>query len=159
MVGDVLARHDIDPGMIKLEITETAIANNIDVAIETLTFLRDRGVKIAMDDFGTGFSSLSYLSEMPFDYLKIDQSFVRAIGNKKNANNICRAIITMAHELGKIIIAEGIETREQESFMKDYRVQVGQGYLYCKPLPRKDFQRIVESQLDRREPGAVVQMT
>ncbi len=158
MVGDVLARHDVDPGMIKLEITETAIANNIDVAVETLTFLRDRGVKIAMDDFGTGFSSLSYLSEMPFDYLKIDQSFVRAIGNKKNANNICRAIITMAHELGKAIIAEGIETREQESFMKDYRVQIGQGYLFCKPLPRKDFRRIVESQLDGREPGAVLQM-
>lgn len=155
-IVDVLARHDVKPGMIKLEVTETAIANNIGVAAETLAFLRDRGVKIAMDDFGTGFSSLSYLSEMPFDYLKIDQSFVRAIGNKKNAENICRAIITMAHELGKTIIAEGIETREQESFMKNYQVQVGQGYLYSKPLPRKDFRRLMESRLDGRERRALL---
>ncbi|MBT8111666.1 MAG: EAL domain-containing protein [Gammaproteobacteria bacterium] len=158
MVGDVLTKHEVNPGTIKLEITETAIANNVDVAVETLTFLRDRGVKIAMDDFGTGFSSLSYLSEMPFDYLKIDQSFVRAIGNKKNAENICRAIITMAHELGKTIIAEGIETREQESFMKNYRVQVGQGYLYSKPLQFKDFRRLMEAQLDGRERRAVSTM-
>ncbi|MDH3275508.1 MAG: EAL domain-containing protein [Gammaproteobacteria bacterium] len=158
MVGDALARHDVDPGMIKLEITETAIANNIDVAIDALRHLRDRGVAIAMDDFGTGFSSLSYLAELPFDYLKIDQSFVRAIGNNKNANNICRAIITMAHELEKTIIAEGIETRAQEAFMKNYRVQVGQGYLYSKPLPLKNFRSLIISHSKERKSSTVLQV-
>ena len=157
MVGDALARHDVNPGMIKLEITETAIANNLDVAIDALKRLRDRGVAIAMDDFGTGFSSLSYLTELPFDYLKIDQSFVRAIGNNKNANNICRAIITMAHELEKTIIAEGIETRAQEAFMKEYHVHVGQGYLYSKPLPLKDFRRLIESHGKERKPRTALQ--
>jgi diguanylate cyclase (GGDEF)-like protein len=150
-VGEVLARHDVDPGMIKLEITETAIADNIDVAVQTLTYLRDSGFAIALDDFGTGFSSLSYLAEMPFDYLKIDQSFVRAIGHKKDASNICRAIITMAHELDRTIIAEGLETPEQEAFMREYRVQIGQGYLYSKPLPLEELRRLIELQHKENE--------
>lgn len=148
-VTDVLARHGVDPRMIKLEITETAIADNLDVAEHTLSFLRDRGFTIALDDFGTGFSSLSYLADIPFDYLKIDRSFVRALDHKKDASNICRAIITMAHELDKKIIAEGIETVGQEAFMKNYRVQVGQGYLYSKPLPLGDFHRLIQSQREK----------
>jgi diguanylate cyclase (GGDEF)-like protein len=157
-VGDVLDKHDVDPGMIKLEITETAIANNFDVAVQTLTYLRDNGLTIALDDFGTGFSSLSYLAEMPFDYLKIDQSFVQAIGYKKDAANICRAIITMAHELDKKIVAEGLETPEQEYFMKNYRVQVGQGFLYSKPLPLRDFHRLIESRRQENERHAALQI-
>lgn len=144
VVDNALARHGVDAEMIKLEVTETAIAANVDNAVDTLARLQERGVHIAMDDFGTGFSSLSYLNEMPFDFLKIDQSFVRSIGGKRDVTNIIRAIITMAHELGKTIIAEGVETEQQEEFLKRYRVQIGQGYLYSKPLPRQEFERLID---------------
>ncbi len=144
--GDIvgsLNKHKINPGFLELEITESVVAQNKETAVEALSRLRSLGIRIAMDDFGTGYSSLSYLQQLPFDCIKIDKSFV---GSGKESQNICRAIITLAHQLGKEVIAEGVETEEQMRFMKLHRCDFVQGYLYSKPLPRSAFREFVRDQ-------------
>jgi diguanylate cyclase (GGDEF)-like protein len=145
-VLDALQRHDIHPGYLQLEITETAVTQNRDSAINTLNILRDAGVQVAIDDFGTGYSSLSYLQQMPFDLIKIDKSFIEKIGEDDSSENICRTIIKMAHELGKKAIAEGVETREQADFLIKNGCDFVQGYFYSHPLPQGEFQEFVEKQ-------------
>jgi EAL domain-containing protein (putative c-di-GMP-specific phosphodiesterase class I) len=145
-VLDALQRHDIHPGYLQLEITETAVAENPDAAINILNVLRDAGVQVAIDDFGTGYSSLSYLQQMPFDLIKIDKSFIDMIGSGGSSENICRTIIKMAHELGKRSIAEGVETREQADFLIENGCDFVQGYFYSHPLPREEFHAFVEKQ-------------
>jgi diguanylate cyclase (GGDEF)-like protein len=132
-VLDALHRHDIHPGYLQLEITETAVAENPDAAINILNVLRDAGVQVAIDDFGTGYSSLSYLQQMPFDLIKIDKSFIDMIGAGGSSENICRTIIKMAHELGKKSIAEGVETSEQADFLIENGCDYVQGYFYKNP--------------------------
>jgi diguanylate cyclase (GGDEF)-like protein len=145
-VLDALQRHDIHPGYLQLEITETAVAENPDAAINILNVLRDAGVQVAIDDFGTGYSSLSYLQQMPFDLIKIDKSFIDMIGEGGSSENICRTIIKMAHELGKKSIAEGVETREQADFLIENGCDFVQGYFYSHPLPQNEFHEFVEKQ-------------
>jgi diguanylate cyclase (GGDEF)-like protein len=145
-VLDTLQRHEIHPGYLQLEITETAVAENPDAAINILNVLRDAGVQVAIDDFGTGYSSLSYLQQMPFDLIKIDKSFIDMIGSGGSSENICRTIIKMASELGKKSIAEGVETREQADFLIENGCDFVQGYFYSHPLPQDEFQAFVEKQ-------------
>ncbi len=145
-VLDALQRHNIHPGYLQLEITETAVTQNRDSAINTLNLLRDAGVQVAIDDFGTGYSSLSYLQQMPFDLIKIDKSFIDKIGEGGSSENICRTIIKMAHELGKKAIAEGVETREQADFLIKNGCDFVQGYFYSHPLPQEEFHEFVEKQ-------------
>jgi diguanylate cyclase (GGDEF)-like protein len=145
-VLDALQRHDIYPGYLQLEITETAVAQNRDSAINTLNLLRDAGVQVAIDDFGTGYSSLSYLQNMPFDLIKIDKSFIDMIGKGGSSENICRTIIKMAHELGKNAIAEGVESQEQADFLIKNGCDFVQGYFYSHPLPQDEFHAFVEKQ-------------
>ena len=159
-VLDTLHRHDIHPGYLQLEITETAVAENPDAAINILNVLRDAGVQVAIDDFGTGYSSLSYLQQMPFDLIKIDKSFIDMIGAGGSSENICRTIIKMAHELGKKSIAEGVETREQADFLIENGCDFVQGYFYSHPLPQSEFQAFVEKQdfhTQRRKALEIVQ--
>ena len=103
-------------------------------------------MQVAIDDFGTGYSSLSYLQQMPFDAIKIDKSFIDKIGAGGNSNKICRTIISMAHELGKKAIAEGVETREQVDFLRQNGCDSVQGYFYSRPLPQEEFMEFVEKQ-------------
>ncbi len=145
-VLDALQRHDIHPGYLQLEITETTVAQNRDSAISVLNVLRDAGVQVAIDDFGTGYSSLSYLQQMPFDLIKIDKSFIDMIGAGGSSENICRTIIKMAHELGKKAIAEGVENREQADFLIENGCNYVQGYFYSHPLPQQEFLEFVEKQ-------------
>jgi diguanylate cyclase (GGDEF)-like protein len=145
-VLDTLQRHDIHPGYLQLEITETTVAQNKDSAINVLNVLRDAGVQVAIDDFGTGYSSLSYLQQMPFDLIKIDKSFIDMIGSGGSSENICRTIIKMAHELGKKAIAEGVETREQADFLIENDCDFVQGYYFSHPLPKEEFLQFVERQ-------------
>jgi diguanylate cyclase (GGDEF)-like protein len=145
-VLDALQRHDIHPGYLQLEITETTVAQNKDSAISVLNVLRDAGVQVAIDDFGTGYSSLSYLQQMPFDLIKIDKSFIDMIGSGGSSENICRTIIKMAHELGKKAIAEGVESREQADFLIENDCDFVQGYFYSHPLPQDEFLEFVEKQ-------------
>jgi EAL domain-containing protein (putative c-di-GMP-specific phosphodiesterase class I) len=145
-VLEALHRSEIHPGYLQLEITETTVAQNRDTAIAILERLREAGVQIAIDDFGTGYSSLSYLQELPFDCIKIDKSFIELIGVGGNSEKICRTIIKMAHELDKVAIAEGVETREQAEFLLENGCDSVQGYFYSHPLPQEEFLAFVERQ-------------
>jgi diguanylate cyclase (GGDEF)-like protein len=141
-----LLMHDIHPGYLQLEVTETTVAQNRDTAIDLLNILREKGVRVAIDDFGTGYSSLSYLQNMPFDVIKIDKSFVELIGLGMSSDNICRTIIKMARELGKTSIAEGVESREQIDFLSENDCDMVQGFFYSEPLPLLDFIAFIRKQ-------------
>ena len=145
-VLDAVRRYGIHPGYLQLEVTETAVAQNRDTAIQLLESLRSSGVRVAIDDFGTGYSSLSYLQQMPFDMIKIDKSFIDKIGSGKTSDNICRTIIRMAEELGKKSIAEGVETGEQLEFLRRNGCDFVQGFFYSKALPQDLFVEFVEKQ-------------
>lgn len=143
----------IDPALVELEITEGITVNNVEEAIETLATLKRLGVSIAIDDFGTGYSSLAYLQQLPLDTLKIDQSFIRKMGNKGSSTTIVKAIIGLAHNLGLELIAEGVETPEQYDLLRQFGCQLGQGFLFSRPIPAEDFARIMELEaLDKKSP-------
>jgi len=145
-VLEKLYSHDVHPGFLRLEVTETTVAQNRDTAIDILNVLRESSVKVAIDDFGTGYSSLSYLQQMPFDLIKIDKSFIELIGKGEASENICRTIIKMAHELGKEAIAEGVEDRTQFDFLVDNDCDFVQGYFYSEALPLQEFIAFIEKQ-------------
>ena len=139
-VQDAVRRHDIDPKMLKLELTESMLFENIEEIITTMNALKEIGVKFSLDDFGTGFSSLQYLKRLPLDQLKIDQSFVRDIAIDSSDKAIVSTIIAMAHSLGLDVIAEGVETQEQRQFLLDAGCTHFQGYLFGRPVPVGQFE-------------------
>ncbi len=128
----------IEPHQLQVEVTETALMENWQVAIDTLMQIRALGVEIWLDDFGTGYASLSYLQKLPVDGLKIDRSFVSGQDLNMTNNVLCSAIISMAKKLSIRVVAEGIETKEQAKFLKSEQCEFGQGYFYSKPLPIGD---------------------
>lgn len=131
----------IDPQLITLEITESAIMDDSENAKSVLQKLKQQGVSISIDDFGTGYSSLSYLRRFPIDNLKIDISFIRDLADDPDAASIVTAIIGMAHTLGLTTIAEGIETEEQWKILRLLRCNLGQGFYFSKPLPAGDIEK------------------
>jgi len=138
VVGQILKETDLSPNCLEVELTESILMVNIENNIQILSKLKKMGLKIAIDDFGTGYSSLSYLKRFPIDYLKIDQSFVRDIEKDPNNSAIIVAIIAMAHSLGFKVIAEGVETEAQLSFLAKHHVDEIQGYYFSHPLPAKE---------------------
>ena len=133
-VRAALQRHALAPRQLTLEITETTLMGKLTTVLDTVHTLREVGVKFSIDDFGTGYSSLAYLSTLPIDSLKIDRTFVSGMTDKPQNVEIVRAVRTLGRSLGKTIIAEGIETAEQLSMLKEIGVDVGQGYLLSRPL-------------------------
>ena len=156
MIGELLQKHQLPAETLELEVTETGLMEDIDAAAHNLHSLRRSGALIAIDDFGTGYSSLSYLKSLPLDKIKIDKSFVQDIGQDEGAT-IVRAVIQLGKSLGMTVIAEGVETPEQEAYLIAEGCQEGQGYYYSKPLPARDldlllrqstpFDRAVNSEL------------
>lgn len=136
MVRALLAQEPGDPG-IDLEITESAVLQQVDKTVQTLHALRDLGLDIAIDDFGTGYSSLSYLARLPVQVLKIDQSFVSAMASDPDAQTLVDTMISLAHALRMKVIAEGVETEEQAALLKILRCDVMQGYLISRPLAQE----------------------
>jgi diguanylate cyclase (GGDEF)-like protein len=134
-----LAECEIDPLLVELELTESALMQNVDDALRTLKEIKSLGVRLAIDDFGTGFSSLSYLRRFPIDRLKIDQSFVRDIQDTPVNESIARAIVALAKSLSLDIIAEGIEQPSERAVLARMGCPEGQGYLFAKPLPADEF--------------------
>jgi diguanylate cyclase (GGDEF)-like protein/PAS domain S-box-containing protein len=139
MVGDVLATTGLDGRHLSLEITESVMMENAEATINTLQQLKKHGIKISIDDFGTGYSSLSYLKRLPIDTLKIDQSFVRDIPMAHDDAAIAILIIAMAHNLNLSVVAEGVETSEQRSFLQSRSCDIIQGYLVSRPLKHGDL--------------------
>jgi diguanylate cyclase (GGDEF)-like protein/PAS domain S-box-containing protein len=139
VVEATLARHGLEPEDLELEITETIALRHEDKDLAPLRSLRDRGVGIAFDDFGTGFASLSALKDFPLTRLKIDRSFVRDVCSNRHSAAIVRGVITIGRSLGLDVIAEGIETEEQVAHLRDWRCASGQGYFYGRPVSASDF--------------------
>ncbi len=134
-VRSILERTDLDPKRLGLEITESVVMENAAVAAETLEQLRSVGVQLQIDDFGTGYSSLSYLHRFPIDTLKIDRSFIRQMLSDKRNAEIVRSIVALAHELGMQVIAEGVETTEQLTRLRELGCERAQGYFFCEAVP------------------------
>jgi diguanylate cyclase (GGDEF)-like protein/PAS domain S-box-containing protein len=134
-VEDTLLRHDLRPGDLELEITESVAMDNPDATLRMLGKLRELGVELAIDDFGTGYSSLSHLKLMPLQRLKIDRSFVKDIESDPDDAAICAATVSLAHNLGLSVVAEGVETQAQLAFLAKLGCECVQGYLFSKPLP------------------------
>ena len=130
-----LADHNVDPRRLCIEITETAVLEEPEVAIATMHALRDLGLRLAIDDFGTGYSSLSYLRRLPVDIVKIDRSFTSELGRDDANTTIVAGIIGLGHGLGLQVIAEGIETERQAEILMDLGCAYGQGFLYSPPVP------------------------
>jgi diguanylate cyclase (GGDEF)-like protein/PAS domain S-box-containing protein len=128
-------RSGIRPDRLKLELTESLLVENLDAAIAKMRSLKDMGVRLSVDDFGIGYSSLSYLKRLPIDELKIDRGFVKDILTDSNDAAIASTIIGLCRSLGLEVIAEGVETEEQRAFLARQGCQRYQGYLFCRPLP------------------------
>ena len=149
MLKDIFTRTAVSPDRIDLEITENLLIENTDTALDVLKRLHALGVHISMDDFGTGYSSLSYLKLFPLSVLKIDRSFVTDLGSDRGDETLVRAIISMAHDLGLRVIAEGVEAESHESFLKDKDCDYLQGFLFSEPVPDAVFTAMLKEQSSR----------
>ena len=142
-VVEVLKTHRIDPALLELELTESAVMHNAEAAAHTLMDLHHQGVRLAVDDFGTGYSSLSYLKKFPLDKLKIDRSFVMDIDANPASAEIVGAIIAMGHSLNLEIVAEGVENDAQLEVLKGLKCDEIQGFYYSRPIPAETFAGIL----------------
>jgi len=137
-VARTLERTGTDPGHVKLEITETLLMRDPEMAATVLGRLKDLGLRLALDDFGTGYSSLSYLQRFPIDTLKIDQSFTARMLEESGSGAIVKTLVDLARNLGMQTVAEGIEHAAQAQALAALGCDYGQGYLYARPLPEDD---------------------
>ncbi|MCH8498468.1 MAG: EAL domain-containing protein [Marinobacter sp.] len=138
-VLNTLSRHRLPNNRLELEVTETGFMENLELAIEKLNRLRDAGISIAVDDFGTGYSSLTYLKRLPVQNLKIDKQFIRDLLVHEDDTRIANTIIDLGRSLNLDVIAEGVETAEQEMYLRERGCQMAQGYHFSKPLAPADF--------------------
>ncbi len=142
-IDQILDETDFNPYRLKLELTESTLMKNMNLAVSVLKQLQQKGITIAIDDFGTGYSSFSYLTSLPIDTLKIDQSFIQNLTLSKNDRVIVNTIIAMAHSLGLGVVAEGVETIEQFEYLKKENCDVIQGYYFGKPFSGDVFTKIL----------------
>jgi EAL domain-containing protein (putative c-di-GMP-specific phosphodiesterase class I) len=142
-VQQALERHRLAPELLELELTETVLMSNLDVALPLLQSLKSLGVSISIDDFGTGYSSLAYLRRLPIDTLKIDRSFVRELEFSPDSAAIVAAIIAMGRALKLRVVAEGVETRAQMLSLHAQNCRLMQGFLFSRPVPADEFERLV----------------
>lgn len=140
-----IRQHRINPNRLKLELTESLVLDDIEDTIVKMHRLKKIGISFSLDDFGTGYSSLYYLTKLPIDQLKIDQSFVRNIGLTQSDAVIVQTIIGMAINLKIESIAEGVETEDQRAFLEAHGCHMYQGYLYSRPIPRAEFERLFDT--------------
>src|SRR6202158_1323609 len=134
-IDEALASTGRPAHLLQLEITESMVMQNVDRAIKLLDEIQSRGVRLAIDDFGTGYSSMSLMKQFPIDTIKIDRSFVRDLENSTEDRAIAKAIINMGKALGLTVVAEGVETTEQDAFLRGHACDELQGYLFSKPVP------------------------
>jgi EAL domain-containing protein (putative c-di-GMP-specific phosphodiesterase class I) len=131
---------------VQLEVTESMVMRNVSRAIKVLDAVQSRGIRLAIDDFGTGYSSMSLMKQFPIDTIKIDRSFVRDLPVDTEDQAIAQAIISMGKALGMTVIAEGVETVEQETFLRNHACDEMQGFLFSKPLPAKQMADLLRAE-------------
>ena len=152
-----LAATGLPSDRLVLEITETVVLRDLERVAPRLAALRERGVRVAIDDFGTGYSSLSYLSQLPVDVLKVDKSFVDRITVDRHDASLAEAIIALAQSMNFTTVAEGVESREQASWLLEAHCTLGQGYLWSKPVDLAAAHRLLAGRaaaaLDRPRGG------
>jgi diguanylate cyclase (GGDEF)-like protein/PAS domain S-box-containing protein len=141
-VEGVLTRYQLPPSALCLELTETVLMENIEAGIDLMQELRSIGVGLHMDDFGSGYSSFRQLSQLPFDTLKIDRSFIEKMAIDPQAQNIVEAILSMAHTMGLKVVGEGIENRHQADILAAMDCEIGQGYYFARPLDASSFHEL-----------------
>jgi EAL domain-containing protein (putative c-di-GMP-specific phosphodiesterase class I) len=138
-IHDLIKSTGLPPGALQIEVTEGAVMESVDEAVEILTKIKQLGVKVALDDFGTGYSSLSRLSTLPLDKLKVDQSFVRQIETDLASRAVTETIIPLGRSLNLEVIGEGVESEQALSYLRAQGCDQGQGYWFSRPLPAHDF--------------------
>lgn len=142
-IVSIIQANLIDPSLIIIEMVERTFIENLSYYKVLFNELKSHNIKLALDDFGTGYSSLSYLSELPFDYIKIDISFVKKMLFDSKAKSVVETIIYLSHNLGIKTIAEGVETQEQLSMLEKLGCDAVQGFLLSMPLPKEDFDHLI----------------
>ena len=150
IVKDIVSRSGIDPAFLELELTESIILKCPEAIKERMNELRQLGITFSLDDFGTGFSQLTHLTELPISALKIDGGFIRDIPGNEHQEAVCAMIIEMAHRLGMEVIAEGAESYEQIAFLKEHNCQQVQGFYYSPAIPLQQMPRFVEQLRQKR---------
>jgi diguanylate cyclase (GGDEF)-like protein len=148
---NIIRRSGLEPSSLELEITESLVMSHGESAVAVLQKLKSIGVRIAIDDFGTGYSSLAYLKRFPIDTLKVDRSFIRDIPSDSGDKQITRAIIALAHSLKLRVVAEGVETADQLTFLRSQRCDTVQGYHLYRPLPEAEVTPVLKFNLMRRD--------
>ncbi|MGZ4958707.1 MAG: putative bifunctional diguanylate cyclase/phosphodiesterase [Methylomonas sp.] len=143
-ISGLVSEHHIRPSRLKIELTETVVLSDVDDVITKMYALKGLGIRLSLDDFGTGYSSLAYLKKLPIDQLKIDQSFVRDIATDPNDAMMVKTIIDLAKNFRLKVIAEGVETKEQHAFLKQNGCMAYQGYLFSKPIPIEEFEKVLD---------------
>jgi EAL domain-containing protein (putative c-di-GMP-specific phosphodiesterase class I) len=140
-IQTILERCNMSYCDIELEVTETAVIKEIENATIVLEGLKQLGISIALDDFGTGYSSLTYLQRLPFNILKIDREFIRNVIHEDEEAFIFKSIVELAHNLGLKVVAEGVETEEQKAFLIKNHCDIGQGYLFSRPVSPTEIEK------------------
>lgn len=152
-INSVLAITGVTPNMLKFELTESSLMENLDLGVQVLSSFRDLGIGIQLDDFGTGYSSLQYLADLPVQALKIDCSFVWRMSEGENYARVIAAIVALGHALNLTVVAEGVETVDQLERLRNYQCDIVQGYLLAKPLPADIFVETIRAPIPLRETG------
>ncbi|QOY95134.1 EAL domain-containing protein [Massilia sp. UMI-21] len=143
-LADLLEEYQVPPEALEIEVTESCFVRQLDETQNVLRELNEAGIATSLDDFGTGFSSLSYLRQLPLQCLKIDQSFTRSMLQDPNAEKLTQAIVAMGNALTMTVVAEGVETREQMNWLLAHGCHIGQGYFFSPPVPPEDVHHVVE---------------
>jgi EAL domain-containing protein (putative c-di-GMP-specific phosphodiesterase class I) len=142
-IQSLVERYRIKPDQVELELTETALIDDPDTSERALKAFKSLGFSLSLDDFGTGYASLRELNRLPIDELKIDRSFIADLGSRPEARKIVVGVVAMAHSMGIRVIAEGVETKEQEAILRRIGCDNVQGYLYARPMPANEFAHFV----------------
>jgi diguanylate cyclase (GGDEF)-like protein/PAS domain S-box-containing protein len=157
-VLEVVRQSGANPERLKLELTETALINEIDDAVTKISALKEHGIRFSLDDFGTGYSSLSYLRFLPLEQLKIDRSFVSRIPSNASDVAVVQAIISMGHNLGLSVVAEGVETEQQRAFLAGHGCDAYQGYLFSRPAGIEEFMAYLNAGSTGQRPSLAPQV-
>lgn len=143
-IDQLLKKYEIPPYLLEFELTETVFTDTVEDTVELMNRLRELGVKVSMDDFGSGYSSLNVLTKLPLDVLKLDKEFLRDFENDPDEKIIIPGIIDMAKKMNLRVVCEGVETMEQVKFLRDVDCDVAQGFFYSKPMPLDVFSKMLE---------------